>query len=167
EGVFLSWQTHYEESNAYMLVERSVDGYQFREIGRVAGAGDTKLSQDYYFVDDHPLPGVNYYRLRQVDFDGAEHVHRVVSVRVRSKDGLTRFFPTLATDHLTVHYPEPPQNAGTLFVLNTLGRVIRQVDIPQGALQQQFNISTLMPGTYILQYREGRKSELLGRFVKL
>jgi hypothetical protein len=165
EGVRLSWQTYHEESNDYMAVERSVDGYQFGEIGRVDGAGTTKLSQDYYFVDDDPSPGVNYYRLRQVDFDGAEQVHRVVSVRVRSKENRIRFFPTLAIDHLTVHYPQV-QAAGKLIVLNTLGRAVRQIDVPSGALQQQFNIAALLPGTYILQHWEGRKVEVLGRFVK-
>lgn len=165
EGVRLSWQTYQEESNAYMSVERSVDGYQFWEIGRVDGAGTTKLAQDYYFLDDDPSPGVNYYRLRQVDFDGSEHLHRVVSVRVRLKENRIRFFPTLAADHLTVHYPQS-QEAGKLIVLNTLGRSVWQVDVPSGALQQQFSIATLLPGTYILQHWEGRKVEVLGRFVK-
>lgn len=65
------WQTVSELDNDYFAVERSADGLKFQEIGRVQGAGTTTETLNYEFVDKKPIQGNNYYRLRQVDLDGA------------------------------------------------------------------------------------------------
>ncbi|MCB0557000.1 MAG: hypothetical protein KDD02_25860, partial [Phaeodactylibacter sp.] len=63
----LQWATATEQNNDYMAVERSADGKVFDEIGRVPGHGTTLEPQSYTLTDRRPLPGINYYRLRQVD----------------------------------------------------------------------------------------------------
>lgn len=164
--VLLNWETYNEEDNDYMAVEHSANGQGFQEIGRVQGAGTTAEKQQYRFTDHDPLPGINFYRLRQVDFDGTTTHHRVVSVRIRSAEGPIRFFPTLAANFLSVRFPAPPEREGRLHIFDALGRPVRQVEVPAGALQQQFDISELNRGTYVLQYRSGRTAKLMGRFVK-
>lgn len=166
-AVVLRWQTETERSNAYIAVERSPDGENFMEIGRVAGAGTTAEAQNYFFSDDQPRPGVNYYRLRQVDFDGSERTYHTLSVDIDEREGEIRFFPTLVTDHLSIRYPKPPDEEGRLLFFQIAGRQIKQVNVPSGALRQQINVSSLQRGAYLLQYRKGRKAQVLGRFVKM
>lgn len=64
------WRTATEINNDYFTVERSADGSTFQTVGHVAGAGNSTGVLDYAFLDDDPLMGVSYYRLRQTDFDG-------------------------------------------------------------------------------------------------
>ncbi|GAA4503224.1 hypothetical protein GCM10023172_27720 [Hymenobacter ginsengisoli] len=65
----LRWATASELHSAYFAVERSLDGRSFVEVGRVAAAGTSLLAHAYELRDPLPLPGLTYYRLRQVDTD--------------------------------------------------------------------------------------------------
>lgn len=71
DHVMLLWTTASEVENREFVVERSRDGTNFDEIGRVQGAGTSYSPRDYGFKDDAPLSNMAYYRLRQVDNDGS------------------------------------------------------------------------------------------------
>jgi len=70
EAVLLEWSTASETNNDFFELEKSVDGVAFETIGQVQGAGNSSRKLEYDFVDNAPVEGWNYYRLRQVDFDG-------------------------------------------------------------------------------------------------
>ena len=69
----LHWQTASEINNNYFDVERSYDAIHWEWVGKVAGNGTTKQLTDYSFTDKSIATSQNmaYYRLKQVDFDGA------------------------------------------------------------------------------------------------
>ncbi len=66
----LNWETASEENNDYFNIERLNAIGEFENIGRVDGNGSTSMHSYYTFTDEAPLTGVNYYRLKQVDFNG-------------------------------------------------------------------------------------------------
>ncbi|MEM9327178.1 MAG: DUF2341 domain-containing protein [Bacteroidota bacterium] len=68
--VLLTWATASEKDNDFFSVERAVDQEVFDVIGTVAGQGDSDSRVDYEYVDQRPLQGGSYYRLKQTDFDG-------------------------------------------------------------------------------------------------
>lgn len=68
--VDLTWETATENNSDYFLVERSVNGYNWEAIGKVAASGNSLESQHYLTQDRSPLLGVSYYRLKEVDLDG-------------------------------------------------------------------------------------------------
>jgi hypothetical protein len=67
----LTWSTGSEIDNDLFEIERSSNGVVFQKIAELKGAGNTMDRTDYELVDYDPLPGVSYYRLKQVDFDGS------------------------------------------------------------------------------------------------
>ncbi len=79
-SIELSWVTATELNNDFFAVERSMDSENFTEIGRVAGAGNTNEMRSYQFSDANPASDKMYYRLRQVDFDGATSFSTIVEV---------------------------------------------------------------------------------------
>lgn len=81
-GVALAWHTAQEVNSAYFAVERSADGRAFAEVARAAAAGSTTAPQAYSVLDRAPLPGLAYYRLRQVDIDGTTTYSPVVAFTV-------------------------------------------------------------------------------------
>lgn len=88
-SVLLSWQTATEINNDYFEVQRINAAGEFETIGLVQGAGDSKDLIDYSFIDTKPYFGINYYRLKQVDFDGEfEYSELVVVVNEGYYDGL-------------------------------------------------------------------------------
>jgi len=66
----LQWQTGQEQNTRDFVIERSSDGKTYSDIGTVAAAGTSNSKRYYYFTDNAPLEGNNYYRLRERDLDG-------------------------------------------------------------------------------------------------
>lgn len=77
-----TWKTASELNNDHFAVERSLDGYNFSEIGRVAGKGTSNVVQSYSFTDEIPVEGRSYYRLKQTDFDGTHEYSDIRAVLV-------------------------------------------------------------------------------------
>ena len=71
ESVLLNWSTADETNNAKFEIERSGNGKNWQTIGEVAGSGNSASILNYSFTDQNPLMGDAYYRLQQVDLNGA------------------------------------------------------------------------------------------------
>lgn len=122
----LAWKTASERNNRHFVLERSGDNQKFEAITQVKGSGTTASAQNYQFTDDatNLVSNIVYYRLQQVDFDGATTYSKVVSVDVRNNATL-KIYPSLAKkgDVLQV---ETVGNA-TIEVLNINGQVVQSV----------------------------------------
>jgi hypothetical protein len=69
--VAIEWSTASELNNDYYVIQRSADGFNWQSIDTADGAGNSSWQIDYSREDRSPLLGLSYYRLKQVDFDGA------------------------------------------------------------------------------------------------
>ena len=83
----LNWQTASELNNNYFDVERSYDAIHWEWVGKVAGNGTTTQLTDYSFVDKTIAKSQQtaYYRLNQIDYDGANEYTDIRSVRFTVK----------------------------------------------------------------------------------
>ena len=88
DRVRLNWTTASELNCAYFTVERSLDGERFDALATVNGAGTTQTAQYYIHDDIGPPDGSLFYRLRQTDLDGTDHLSRLVSVNRRNASPL-------------------------------------------------------------------------------
>lgn len=79
DGIMLRWFTLSERNNAHFLLERSDDGAGFVTIAKVSGKGNSDQENLYEFLDINPFNGINYYRLKQVDYNGSEHIFSIVA----------------------------------------------------------------------------------------
>ncbi len=66
----LKWATTTERNNNYFNIQKSLNGYDFSEIGNINGAGNSTQIINYIFTEDIKLEGLAYYRLKQVDYNG-------------------------------------------------------------------------------------------------
>lgn len=80
--VLVRWETKTEHNNDYFEVEHSTDGLVFAPLRRVPGSGNSFKPQPYSILHDKPAAGKHYYRLNQVDFDGAAQRSNIVSAQV-------------------------------------------------------------------------------------
>lgn len=76
----IKWTTVSEINNDYFLLERSNNGYNWEVIHTENGAGNSSITLDYRYLDYTRNPGVNYYKLSQVDFDGKSEEFDIISV---------------------------------------------------------------------------------------
>src|SRR5690606_15403615 len=81
-----------EADNDYFGIERSSDGVNFKQIGKVAGTGNSYKLTDYSFVDYTPKSGqTNYYRLRQVDVTGSYAFSKICAVTFEGSQTISVF----------------------------------------------------------------------------
>jgi len=166
DAIHLAWETATEENNALMAVERSKDGQTFAEIGQRKGAGTTNVPQYYRLVDEAPLAGINYYRLRQEDYDGAVNYHNMIAVPFQSdKNKQLTIFPSLVSNLLNISLGEAIKAEGVLRIVDAMGRVIREASLGRGIQQESLDVSQLTNGRYYLSVAIGREI-LMASFVK-
>lgn len=151
QQVLLSWQTLTEINNDYMAIERSVDGKDFEEVGVVKGAGTTFIPQSYELWDKQPYQGLNYYRLRQVDFDGTTTFSDIVSVVFKGKGRGVKVFPSLAEDFINIRLEQPTTSNGEIRIYDLNGKLRHRQVLENGSLSLGINISHLNPGHFIVQ----------------
>lgn len=106
QQVQTTWATSLEIDNDYFTVERSADGVNFNEVGRVSGNGTTTTTHNYRFIDIKPLMGLSYYRLKQTDFDGDYTYSHTVAVTM-TEDGALRMYPNPTDNQVHIAVSNP------------------------------------------------------------
>lgn len=79
-AVKLEWETASELNNDYFTIERSINMQDWNIIGKVKGSGTVNSITGYKFFDEDPSEGINYYKLKQTDYDGAYEELGVIAV---------------------------------------------------------------------------------------
>jgi hypothetical protein len=154
----LRFSTAIEQNNDHFEIERSTDGSLFKKIGEVKGAGNSFTVQHYTYEDLNPQQGTNYYRLRQVDFDGQftfSPVRSVVLGRTRN----VLLFPTPTAETMRIQLEKPFASDAQWQIFDVMGRVVSEGIFP--AEQTLFTVSvvTLTEGTYVLRLAAGNEIE--------
>ena len=76
----INWITATEINNDFFTIERSSDGILFESVITKKGAGSSTKAINYSSLDDKPLNGISYYRLKQTDFDGSFTYSNIVKL---------------------------------------------------------------------------------------
>ncbi len=102
-GVSVLWSTATEKDNDYFTIERSRDGLHFSAIGRAEGQGTTADKSYYEFLDEEPLKGISYYRIRQTDLDGKYSFSTMMRLDyVFESEPAIRFYPNPAAEQIFI-----------------------------------------------------------------
>ncbi len=101
DQVHLVWSTEFEQNNAKFYVQRSETGQLWETIGAVDGVGTSDHGDNYTYIDKTPLEGLGFYRLMQVDYDGAASYTSILSV-AGSKENSLKIYPNPAINSFTI-----------------------------------------------------------------
>lgn len=147
-SVELVWGTVSEEYNDYFQIEKSADGVAFEPIGTVKGMGTTQQAQDYSFTDYELFPGLNYYRLKQVDYDGKASYSDVIGFRVGDEDRPAKVW---AQNH-TLSVDLPALDQASIQVYNVMGKLVHAKTVSTKAVNtlMTMDLSSQASGIYII-----------------
>ena len=155
EVEYLNWTTASEINNSHFEILRSFDGSNWNKIGEVKGAGNAQ-SNKYYSFQDHNLPegsSLVFYRLRQVDFDGAFELSKIIvedlSLAGTGGPGM-KVFPNPAKDLIVI---ETRSRTNEHFVVLTdmIGRVVYEQSFDDVI---EINTSLFPTGVYTISLVE-------------
>ena len=162
--VLLKWTTLSETDNSHFEIEKSTDGARFEFIGKVAGSGDVTEAQNYNFEDDSPVNGENYYRLKQIDFDGDFEYSNIISVNMKVRGTDVVISPNPVFETTTVRFAEVADNA-LIEVVSSTGQVVREVNVM--STEQNIFMGDLPNGIYFFRLKtETSVQNLLHKVVK-
>jgi hypothetical protein len=155
----LFWSTNTEFNNHYFSIEKSVKDFTFYEMGRIMGNGTSLTSNHYSFTDHSPQPGTNYYRLKQVDFNGTYTYSKVISVEFRPERKISIYPNPLQGTELTLqlNVADFDTDEVTLELFDQVGRLVRRLFVPIsskataeiGALPAGFNVARVIAGNIV------------------
>ncbi len=160
--IFLEWETASESNNEGYEIQRSTNGKEWRALSFVDGYGSTTELQNYFFTDIAPVPGINYYRLKQIDLDGFFTLSSIVSTWFDGAYGAVRVYPNPATNLLNIRFPETIYDPVKISLFDTQGRLMEQQSI---SAAQSIDVEGLAPGMYLVKAVAGERV-FSGRFTK-
>jgi hypothetical protein len=149
--VQITFATATEHNNERFEIERSTDGIVFEKIGAVKGAGSSVHTQHYSFEDTKPVPGVNYYRLRQVDFDNHFSYSEIEKVDVKANDIRLIVYPTQVLDVLHLQLGQALDTDAQWQIVDMAGQVVAMGQIPAEQTNASIDTGNLTKGLYVLR----------------
>ncbi|GAA4049306.1 hypothetical protein GCM10022409_39860 [Hymenobacter glaciei] len=158
QGVALHWVTASEKNSQSFVIERSADGTAFTALRTVAAAGTSQARTTYDQTDEQPLFGTSYYRLRQVDTDGATAFSPVQLIHLGSAnaEGLA-VYPGREAQQWVVSTALPAAvlaaGPASVRVFDALGRSQQVAAVPDGSQTGRWTLDmrTLPAGMYIVR----------------
>lgn len=150
--VVLNWATAQEINNDFFTVEHSVDGINFTEIGIVRGAGNSENVNKYSFLHHDPIKGMNYYRIKQTDYNGMFDYSKVAAVNFGT-EGMITLNPNPVKDNVVVNLPKDLSGDVTIKVTDLSGKILIMEDIDNNTLLSgnfTLDVKALRAGTYFV-----------------
>lgn len=159
----LTWSTATEHNNAFFSIERSNNGFDWREIGRVNAKQNSNTINHYYYSDEQPISGLSYYRLVQVDKDQNAKVVKIISNDCEMFNPSISYYPNPFSDNLTIDIKDLKGKLATLTFVNILGQIVKEEII---ANEKNINgiykvdLSQLAKGTYFIHFNSDDITEV-------
>lgn len=147
--VLLQWTTATEINNDFFSVEHAYPGKDFYEIFQVPGAGTRQELSRYHKYHTKPVTGINYYRLKQTDYDKRFTYSEVVSVTVTNSLSMA-VYPNPILDKWFIEFYRDPNLPRLLEVYDLMGRRLF-IHTTQGERNLEFPRGEYSSGTYLLR----------------
>ncbi|MBL7933557.1 MAG: T9SS type A sorting domain-containing protein [Bacteroidia bacterium] len=163
KDVDLFWSTASERNNQYFIPERSADGFNFTEVCKVKGGGNSSVKKDYSLRDREAYPGLSYYRLKQTDSDGKFTYSNIVAVEMPPSDEEITLYPNPNSGEFFIKFGDNTQSPIYLEIEDLNGRLVYSGKAIQES-ERIFKVSLknrLEPATYILKINTGNKIQSL------
>jgi len=164
EYIELSWTTSSEKNNSHFIILNSQNAREWKEVGKVEGTANSTTEIEYKFRDTSADAGINYYSLKQVDFDGSEESFHII---VANKPYNTQFnvYPNPTTEAISINLgTELLEENITLNLFDLKGKLVKSEQVHTSTIL--WNISDLKKSTYLLKVQGGSSSFPVQKIIK-
>ncbi len=124
---------------------------------------------NYTFSDNNPVEGINYYRLRQVDFNSKSEISAVVWVKFIStaSESSILSYPNPTSAAFTLEIPVANPENITIEIRESTGKLVRvnSFSAAPGLNKINYNLSQEPDGTYFIVVK-GLNFNITKRLVK-
>ena len=143
--VLLNWTTTNEVNTASFEIEMSANNGAFERIQTVP-AKNTSGVNHYNFTHRNVPADRLFYRLKQTDIDGAFEYSKIAVVNMRQAAKMS-LYPNPASHNIILRNIKS-QDITSVVILNMEGKRMLQLE---AAVNNQYHISSIPPGTYVIR----------------
>jgi hypothetical protein len=150
-SVRLSWSTSSEQNNDRFEVLRAGEDQNFKKIGSVQGNGNANNNLYYNFDDRTPLAGDNYYKLKQIDFDGKSEEFGPIVIKTDIKSINFEVYATKNNADVSLNILGIKAEKVTIKIFDLTGRKLTEktFDLEVGNNQFNLNMLNMSEGIYV------------------
>lgn len=166
DNVDLTWTTAMEKNNDFFTIEKSKDGKDWeklKDVKSLAIDGNSWAPLTYYFVDNNPYVGQNYYRLKQTDFDGKFEYSGTRVVAFLERENSIRLFPNPSNDLVQITGLD---NIKSMQLINAQGQIIEQIKVNTATYAQDLDLSNKPAGVYYLKLINTNNGHIMQSIIK-
>ncbi|MDP2363802.1 MAG: T9SS type A sorting domain-containing protein, partial [Ignavibacteria bacterium] len=153
EKIILNWETVSEINNSGFEILKSKDRENWQSIGFVGGSGSSTENNSYSFLDNSKLYEKNYYRLKQIDYDGSYEYSNVIEVSVPLNNfKLYQNYPNPFNPITTIKFAVPQKTFINVSLYDIKGEKINDLvneEKERGIYSIEFNSKNLSSGVYL------------------
>lgn len=131
-NIDLYWETASELNNEYFEVEKSRNGREYFVIEKVKSKsieGNSSSNLKYTVTDEEPFHGLQYFRLKQIDFDGNIHYSSAISINFSKRSSTFHFYPNPNKGELFIAFDNAEDKEALLTIKNALGEIVLSENI--------------------------------------
>jgi hypothetical protein len=166
DDVNLNWSTASEINNNHFEVEKSMNGIDFKAISTLKGKGTTTQASNYATNDEEAAKNTSsrnlYYRLKQVDHDGAFTYSRIAVVEMNNnKTSVLSTYPNPSNGNFNIKADLSSTQTLTVKAVNMMGATVWNKTLkPLSAGQQTINAQMWLPnGVYMLLLEQNGQTQ--------
>ncbi len=154
--IVLEWKTAGEINNKGFNIEYSIDGVDWHSIDFVKGKGNINTENQYHYQDNDVQSTDNYYRLKQVDYDGRFEYSKIRHVKLRSDNPAITVMPNPSDGNILLLLNNPRKEQSIIRVMDNNGGLIWMKSFNQGETNYfKKDINLLQSGMYYIIYNIG------------
>ncbi len=163
EKVLLEWKTSSEQNSSRFIIERSSSNTAgFIEIGSTPASSNSQFIKNYSFIDNAPLKGTGYYRLKMTDLDGRSTNSRIVKITGIKSDAFS-VYPNPPVSYMNIRYAGNKETV-SVKIYDGAGRLVKN-EMRKSGPEIQVDLTPLHSGLYIIKLSDGENS-FHERFIK-
>lgn len=158
DDVMIKWEIENETSGTRYEVERSMDGSTFAKLAEISArnSGGTTGSSQYHLLDEWPVEGYNFYRIREIAANGHSSYSNIVKISIKPENCLISISPNpVMNGQLRISINGQFSGSYSARILSASG--IQHSVFRSSARSASYDISRLKSGLYILEIEMNNK----------
>jgi hypothetical protein len=163
----LNWAVVDESDIDHYDIERSVDGIHFITLSKTNRVGLNSGTQYYESIDQHPLKGFNYYRLKMVDQNNHYKYSNIVLIKLNDDIDLGMgVYPNPARDLIKIVFTSEKTEQFPIAIFDAKGSLVavKNIAAVTGRNEVPWDIQFLPAGAYMIRLQGSSLKTL--QFIK-
>ncbi len=149
----LTWTTETEENTSRFTIERSAGNNLFTAIADISAGGNSSTTRQYSYTDNHPVSGINHYRLKILDKDGSFTYSKIIMIEFANAGMSVSLYPNPSSGNLVMTHPASAH--GSIKIYNASGNAVLHAVAITNAQQTKLDIQSLGKGIYFAVWQNG------------